>query len=233
MNISDWIGAVIDLLSAIFSGVIIAMAVYFLDERRAKREQRLSDYRIASNWYQNEPKVSLRAFDLRQRNLSACKFIGANLEEAIFTRSKMWATNFSEANLRLTNFHRTELVGSKFTKAVVIRGNFTGSTIKARTDPDYTYTPDFSDATMVYAKFTNAQIDGANFTNTNLQGSDFSRAIVKKCDFSGADLTKSNWRRVKLVEKCIWKGVRVDSQACFPLYLWREIQLQNPPPLDQ
>jgi uncharacterized protein YjbI with pentapeptide repeats len=223
----DWIKAGIDIFSAVFSGVIIALAVYLLDERRAKREQQLSDYRIASNWSQNEPKVSLRGFDLQQRNLSSCKFIGANLEETIFTQSKMWATNFNEANLRLTNFSRTELVGCKFIKAVVIRGNFSGATIKARTDPDYTYTPDFSNATLVFVKFKNARISGANFTNTKLKGSDFSGAIVQECDFSGADLTKTNWRRVKLVENCVWKDVQVDNQANFPPFLWKEIQSQN------
>ena len=71
MSSAQWIQAGIDLLLTIISGITVAVVVYLLDERRAKREQRRSDYRIASNWFQTQPRVSLRGFDLTSRNLSS------------------------------------------------------------------------------------------------------------------------------------------------------------------
>ena len=211
----------------VIRGVTVAVVVYLLDKRRAKREQQLSDYRIASNWFQTQPRVSLRCFDLTYRNLSSYKFVDANMEETIFTQSKMWNTGFSMANLRLTKFLRTEIVGCKFNKAVVIRGDFSNSTIRSRQESDYTYIPDFSEANLKNVKFIGSHIDGAIFNGATLENSDFGRAAVLNCNFTGADLANSNWRKVRRVENCIWNGVKIDNRANFPGYLWKEIQKQN------
>ena len=69
--------------------------------------------------------------------------------------------------------------------------------------------------------------------NANLQSADFSNATVTGCDFSGADLTNSNWKKVKRVENCIWKNVRVNNSSNFPTNLWEEIQKQNVKPKTQ
>ena len=227
MSNADWIKAGIDLLGAIISGVFVGLVVYLLDERRAKRDRRLSDFRIATNWSHNEPRVSLKNFDLSETNLSGHNFVKANLEDTTFAKSKMWATNFSEANLRGTDFHKTQLVGVKFKNVVAIRIDFSRAAINSRKDPDYVYLPDFSDSNLIYAKFLSSSIEGVLFQNANLKGSDFSKAIIVNCDFTGADLTGSKWKTVKKVKNCIWKNVKVDSSENFPRLLWEEIQQQN------
>src|SRR6266496_5335292 len=117
MSGSDWIKVGVDILQAIISGVFVGFVIFWLDQRRALRERRLSDFRIASNWYNTEPKVSLRNFDLTKSNLSGNKFIKANLEGATIADSGLWATNFSEANLIHADFRKSRLVGTKLTKA--------------------------------------------------------------------------------------------------------------------
>ncbi|GEM_PF-2005454 len=223
----NWFQAGIDLLQAIISGVFVGLVVYLLDERRAKRERRLSDYRIASNWNTTEPKVSLRNFDLTKANLSGHKFIKANLEGVILFKAGLWATNFSEANLRDANFRKCKLVGTRFEKAVAYDADFSWATITSRNDPDYKYRPDFANAKLDHAKFIGTRLSGVTLVETSLRGSDFSKAIVLNCDFTGADLAKSNWKKVRHVENCVWKNVKVDQPEYFPPDLWKEILRQN------
>jgi uncharacterized protein YjbI with pentapeptide repeats len=127
MSNADWIKAGVDLLGAIISGVFVGLVVYLLDERRAKRDRRLSDFRIASNWFKNEPKISLRNFDLTNTNLAGHKFMKANLEDALFVNADVWETDFSEANLRGTNFRKARLIGTKLIK-VIARGSIFSET---------------------------------------------------------------------------------------------------------
>lgn len=223
----DWF----DVLQSVLSGLVIGLVVYLLDERRARRDRKLSDFRIASNWAVSEPKTSLRGFDLSNSNLSGNKFVGANLEEVTFRDSKMWATNFAETNLRRADFRNTEIVGSKFTRSVAILGNFSRATIKNRKDPDYEYVSDFTGAVLVYSNFRNARLEGSVLKNTDLKGADFTGASVVNCDFSGSTITESKWKRVRRVENCVWQGVKVEDQANFPEYLWKEIQAQNVKPV--
>lgn len=227
MNQINWFQTSIDIAQAIISGVFVGLVIFWLDERRAKRERRLSDFRIASNWFRSEPKTSLRNFDLSKTNLSGHKFIKANLEDAIITNSGLWATNFSEANLRKTDFQKSRLYGAKFIKAVAIRANFSKAIISTRKDPDFEYLPDFTKAILPKAKFVGTILIGAVMKNANLQSTDFSKATVIGCDFSGADLTNSNWKKVKQVKNCIWKDVKVENSNNFPINLWKEIQEQN------
>lgn len=227
MSNADWIKISIDFLQAIISGVFVGMVIYWLDERRAIRERRLSDYRIASNWLYTEPKVSLRCFDLTKTNLSSYKFMKANLEETAFTKARMWATNFSEANLRNTNFRKSIMVGVKLVKAVALLADFTEVTIKSRKDPDYEYIPDCTDAVFVRAKFNKARLDGVLFVNADFKLADFTGATILNCDFSGAKLSSSKWKKVKRVENCVWKDVSVDDFDIFPEYIKEEIQRQN------
>lgn len=140
MNQINWFQTIIDIAQAIISGVFVGLVIFWLDERRAKRERRLSDFRIASNWFRTEPKVSLRNFDLAKTNLSGYKFIKANLEDAIISNSGLWATNFSEANLRHADFRKSRLVGARFEKATAFHANFSWATITSRSDPDYSIT---------------------------------------------------------------------------------------------
>ena len=78
----NWWQELIDLLQAIVSGLFVGWAVYWLDERRAKRDRRLSDFRIATNWSKNEPKASLKNFDLSKANLSGHDFVKANFSKS-------------------------------------------------------------------------------------------------------------------------------------------------------
>lgn len=233
MNQINWVQVIVDIVQAIISGIFVGLVIFWLDERRAKRERRLSDFRIASNWFRTDPKVSLRNFDLTKTNLSGHKFIQANLEDAIISDSGLWATNFSEANLRKTDFQKSRLYGAKFVKAVAIRANFSKAIISTRNDPDFDYLPDFTGATLPKAKFISTQLIGAVMKDANLKSADFSNATVIGCDFSGADLTDSNWKKVKQVENCVWNGVIVDNPENFPEYLWKEIQSQKLSPKTQ
>jgi len=227
MSSSDWIKIGIDVLQAIISGVFVGLVIFWLDERRALRERRLSDFRIASNWSNTEPKVSLRNFDLTQSNLSGNKFIKANLEGAVIADSGLWATNFSEANLIHVDFRKSRLVGVKLTKAKANGADFGKATITKRSDPDYQYLPDFTGASLKGAKLVGTQLNGVLMIQANLKGADFSKATILECDFTGADLTDSNWKKVKRVENCIWKDVKFAKPENFPPYLWKEIQRQN------
>ncbi len=227
MNSEDWIKAGIDLLQAIIGGVAVAFVIFWLDERRAKRERRLSDYRIASNWNSTEPKVSLRYFDLTNANLSGHRFIKANMEGTILFNAGLWGTNFSEANLRHVDFRKSRLIGARFEKATAYQADFSWAKITSRRDPDHTYLPDFANAKLGGSKFIGTRLNGVAMRETSLRGTDFSKAIVLDCDFTGADLTESNWRKVKRVENCVWKNVKVDNSQNFPRDLWKEIQSQN------
>lgn len=227
MDQINWVQVIVGIAQAIISGVFVGLVIFWLDERRAKRERRLSDFRIASNWFRTEPKVSLRNFNLYKTNLSGHKFIKANLEDAIISNSELWAANFSEANLRKTNFQKSRLYGAKFIKATAIRADFSKAIISTRSDPDYEYLPDFTGAVLIGAKFIGTRLNGAIMKDVNLKGSDFSKSIVTDCDFTGADLTNSNWKKVKQVENCIWKNVIGVASENFPNYLWQDIQAQN------
>ena len=223
----NWFQAGIDLLQAIISGVFVGVVIYWLDERRAKRDRRLSDFRIASNWFQSKPKISLRNFDLSKTNLAGHKFIKANLEDALFVSADVWATNFSEANLRSADFRKARLIGTKLVKATVRGGDFSKSIIQKRSYPDYEYQPDFTEADLQRCKFVSTHLDGVLLTNSKLGKSDFSRATVLNCDFTNADLSGSNWKKVKRVDNCIWKDVKIGDQENFPKYVLEQIQLQN------
>jgi len=227
MSNEDWIKAGIDLLQAIISGVFIGLVIYWLDERRAKRARRLSDYRIASNWNTTESNVSLRYFDLTKANLSGHKFIKANMEGVILFNAVLWATNFSEANLRRADFRKAMLVGVRFKKATVYDADFSWATITKTGDSDQKDLLDFSDAIFKGAKFIGTELSGIAMVEANLRNADFSKAIVRDCDFTGADLTGSNWRKAKRVENCVWKSVKIDSAENFLPYVWEEIQSQN------
>lgn len=230
MNQINWFQAIIDVMQAIISGVIVGFVIFRLDERRAKRERRISDFRIASNWFRTEPKVSLRNFDLAKTNLSGHKFIKANLEDVDLSESDLWATNFTEANLRKTNFQKSRLVGTKLVKAIAIKADFSKTLITTRSDPDYEYLPDFTEAILIGTKFIETRLNGAVMKEANLKGADFSKATVLGCDFTGADLTNSNWKKVKQVENCIWKDVKFGNSSNFPTKLLEEIQRQNVEP---
>jgi uncharacterized protein YjbI with pentapeptide repeats len=227
MNPINWYQAVVDLLQAIIGGVVVGIVIFWLDERRALRERRLSDFRIASNWFHTEPKVSLRNFDLTKSNLSGYKFFKANLEGAIIANSGLWGTNFIEANLIHADFRKSRFVGAKLTKAKANGADFSKAIITKRSDPDYEYLPEFSNATMKGAKFIGTQLNGVVMREANLRGTDFSKATVLGCDFTEADLTDSNWKKVKRVENCIWKNVKGHKQQNFSPALWEEIQNQN------
>jgi uncharacterized protein YjbI with pentapeptide repeats len=228
MTSADWIKAGVEVLAAIISGVFVGLVVYLLDERRTKRDRKLSDFRIASNWSITEPRVSLRGFDLEGTNLSGYKFVGANLEEGSFRRSRMWATNFSQANLRRADFRNTKIVGAKFIKSVAILADFSHSTIISRKDPDYEYTPDFSEAILAGTKFKKARLEGCLLKDASLKGADFAGAVVLNCDFTGSELCESKWKKVKQVENCIWKDVKFEgNEENFPKDLLDTIQAQN------
>ena len=231
MSQVNWFQVFVDILQAVISGIFVGVALYFLDERRAKRERRLSDFRIASNWSRTEPKLSLRNFDLTKVNLSGRNFVKADLERAIIADAGLWATNFTEANLRHVDFRKSRFVGGKLIKAIARGADFSKATITKRSDPDYEYLPDFTGAALEGAKFLGTRLNGVVMTNANLSRSNFSKAIVLDCDFTGANLTDSNWKKVKRIENCIWKDVIIDRQENFPQSLLEEIQRQNAKPI--
>lgn len=228
MTVSNWSQIIGDLIQALISGLTIALVVYWLDERRAKRERRLADFRLASNWSSSlEPKTSLKCFDLSYSNLSGQKFPTANMEETQFYKARLSATDFSETNLRNTNFSRTKIRGGKFNRAIAINSIFSHSNIRGRTDPDYIYAPDFSDAVLVNSSFVSAELVKVKFSGANLTNANFKSAIVVECDFTGAVLTGSQWRKVRNVQNCIWKDVKGADPENVPDDLWREIQRPN------
>ncbi len=227
----NWFQTAVDIIQAVISGIFVGLVIYWLDERRAKRDRRLSDFRIASNWFQSEPKVSLRNFDLSEKNLAGHNFTKANLEDAILIGADLWATILNEANLRRANFRKARLTGTKLVKAIARGADFSGAKIYKRSYPDFIHLPDFSKAELQRCKFVGAHLDGVLMADANLSRSDFSKAIIVNCDFSGSDLTSSNWKKVKKVESCIWKNVKVDLSEDFPKHLWEEIQKQNAIPV--
>ena len=103
--------AIVDILQAIVSGIVVALVIYWLDERRAKRDRKMSDYRIASNWDISKPKVSMRNFQLSDKNLSGCDFSTANLENADLSKAWLHGVSFSNANLRHAkhSYHPTHI----------------------------------------------------------------------------------------------------------------------------
>jgi uncharacterized protein YjbI with pentapeptide repeats len=226
----NWFQVFVDILQAVISGIFVGVALYFLDERRSVRERRLSDFRVASNWSQSKPKMSLRDFDLTKTNLSGRNFVQAHLESATFEKAVIWGTDFSKANLRAANFKRTNLVGVIFKQAMIYRGDFSNATISRKTYPDIDYQPDFTSSVLHRAKFCNAKIHGALFKEANLESTDFTGANVQNCDFSEADLKDSTWKKVKHFDSCNWIGVKNANQSNFPPKLWEEIQAQNSAP---
>jgi uncharacterized protein YjbI with pentapeptide repeats len=231
MSNVDWIKAGVDLLGAIISGVFVGLVVYLLDERRAKRDRRLSDFRIAANWEVTEPKPSLRNFDLTGANLSGYNLSKANLENAILEKTSLWGTNLDNANLRITNFRNAKLVGVTFTNVVAFYSDFSNALIRKRSESGKIWIPDFSNTNFRNCIFKKATIKGVIFHNVNFIEADFTGAIVEDCDFTNADLTDAKWQKVRNVERCIWVNVKVSESRYFPKWLWEEIQSQNAKPV--
>lgn len=227
MTDADWVKAGIDLLQAMVSGVFVGLVIYWLDERRAKRDRRLSDFRLASNWSFSEPKISLRNFDLTKSNLSGYEFVKANLERATLFNSSNWATNFSEANLRHVDFRKSVFVGCKFIGANLRGADFSGALIRKGTE--HNTISDFTGADLRKSKFISAKLSNVILAKADLTFVDFNKAYILNCDFTEADLTGSHWKSVRKVENCIWKNVKVDTSENIPKYLWEEIQRQNMP----
>ena len=225
MNQVNYFQVSIDILQAVISGVFVGLVIYWLDERRAKRERRLSDYRIASNWYTTEPQVSLRNFDLTKANLSRCEFTGANLEGAIFREGRMYKTNFNGANLREADFRKSVVVGASFKDITAYSANFSRATIWR--DPDHEYASGFTNAILKDAKFVGAKLTLISMVAANLHNADFTKATLENCDFSNSDLTGSKWLNVRKVKNCAWKNVKVGDAKSLPNWLVEEIQTQN------
>ncbi|MBI5294903.1 MAG: pentapeptide repeat-containing protein [Chloroflexi bacterium] len=231
MNQINWFQAIIDLLQAIISGIFVGVVIYWLDERRALRDRRLSDFRLASNWFRSESKISLRNFDLTGTNLAGHKFIKANLEDALFVNADVWETDFSEANLRGANFTNAQLIGTKLIRATVRGAKFSKAKILKKESLDNEHLPDFTGADFQRCTFIGAQLGNALMMDSILIDTDFSNAIVMNCDFTNANLTGSKWKKARRVENCIWKGVKFDNQENFPEHLWKEIKEQNIKPV--
>ena len=223
----DWQQIISDSIPAIISGLVIALIVYGLDERRARRELKLKFFMIASSWEVSEPKVSMRNFNLAKTNLSGYDLSNANLEMANLSKSELWATELENANLRKTNFYKAELVGTNFTNVTAWNANFSNSTITNHEYANLDHIPKFVEADLFYARFKNATIMAADYKNANLNGSDFTGAVVRNCDFSNANFENSKWLKVKHVENCIWKEVKNTTPEMFSKEIWEEIQRQN------
>ena len=222
----DWF----DVLQSAISGIFVGLVVFGLDMIRAKRERRLSDFRIAANWEVTEPKPSLRNFDLKGTNLSGYDFSNANLESANLQNTALWGTNLSGANLRKVNFRSAKLVGANFTNVVSFYSDYSGVVIRQRSERGKIYTPNFTNANFWGVAFRRATIKNAIFSNVVLNKADFSAATIEDCDFSDSDLTDSKWLRVRRVQNCIWKNVKVGDSRGFPRWLLEEIQMQNARP---
>lgn len=208
MATSDWIKVGVDLLQAIISGLVVAVGIFWLDGRRAIRERRLSDFRIASNWG-NKAKVSLRELDLTRANLSGHDFTGADLERTVFENATIWGTDFTEANLRDTNFQKSNIAGVKFMNAKLHRVDFSKSIISWR-HPKLKYRPDLSGAELRKAQFRRAKLHGVNFRNADLEHVDFTGADIQNCDFTNANLSYATWKRAKIVN-CLWENIIFDD----------------------
>ncbi len=223
----DWQKIVVDAIPSILSGLVIALIVYVLDERRAKRDRRLSDFRIASNWEVSKPKPSMRNFHLSGENLSGYDLSNANLESADLSKAGLWATNLSRANLRGTNFYGAEFVGTIMKDAVAIHANFSKVVIRRHNHPDLDQKPDFSNTIFIACDFRRARLEEAIFLGAKFRRADFSGATLVKCDFTGADLSDSKWKNVRRVENCVWKKVKGASVDNVPPELLKEIEKQN------
>lgn len=223
----DWVDVLQSVISGVISGVVVGLVVFGLDEKRTKRERRLSDFRIASNWKNVEPKVSLRDFDLTKTNLSGHKFRRANLESAILFETILWGSNFEGANLRHCDFRKSKMVGSKLANAIAVGANFSRATIKKKIDPENDFWSDFSNISLKGAKFVGTRLTGVRFANASLRGVDFRGATISGCDFTGADLNDVNWKKAKRIENCIWKDVKFAKPENFPSVVWQEIEKQN------
>jgi uncharacterized protein YjbI with pentapeptide repeats len=219
----NWFGV----LQSVISGLVVGLVVYWLDERRAKRDRQLADFRIASNWKNTEPKVTLRDFDLSKRNLSGCKFAKANMENVILFKAILLGANFEGTNLRNADFRKSRMLGTKLAGAIAVSANFSKATITKKIDPENNFWSDFSSISLKGAKFVGTRLKGIRFANASLRGANFRGAIISDCDFSGADLNDVNWKRAKRIENCIWKGIKFAKVENFPPDVWKEIQAQN------
>ncbi len=222
----DWL----DVLQSVISGVFVGLVVFGLDLVRAKRERRLSDFRIAANWEVTEPKPSLRNFDLKGTNLSGYDLSNANLESANLQKTALWGTNLNGANLRKVNFRSAKLVGANFTNVTSFYSDYSGVLIRQRSESGKILTPNFTNANFWGTAFRKAIIKNAVFNNVIFNKADFSGAIVEHCDFTGSDLTDSKWLKVRKVENCVWKNAKVGDAKMFPKWLLEEIQMQNTSP---
>ena len=227
INTINWVQVIVDILQAVISGIFVGVVIYWLDERRAKRERRLSDYRIASNWEVSKPKVSMRNFQLSNTNLAGCDLSTANLENTDLSKAWLHGVSFTKANLRRANFQAASLLGTKVNDVIAYHVNFSGARIGREKRTQEKLPVDFSRSNLFGSSFRKARINQALFSKTNLVDTDFTGAVVKKCDFTGADLTGSKWKMVKLVEDCTWKGVEGVNLDNFPPTLLKEVRRQN------
>lgn len=227
MSLSEWIRAGIDLILAVVSGVFVGVVIYWLDEKRAKREQKLEYFKIASSWSKNKEKPSMRGFDFEDANLAGKSFQTADLEDAHFKNSELESVDMSGANLTKANLTSASLSGAKLTDIEAYNANFSKTKISIDIYREKKSIPDFSEARLNNAKFKGVHFQHVTFHNAKLASSDFSRAVLENCDFTGTDLTDSKWKKVKRVENCIWKNVTGATKENFPEKLLKEIDEQN------
>ncbi|MCL4270609.1 MAG: pentapeptide repeat-containing protein [Anaerolineales bacterium] len=168
MNQPNWFQAIVDLLQAIIGGIAVALVIYWLDERRAERDRKLSDFRIASNWEVSSPKVSMRNFQLSDTNLSGYDLSIANLENTNFRKAKLHGTKFSKANLRRANFQATSLLGTKVNDVIAYHVNFLGARIGREKDVKEELPVDFSGSNLFEGSFRKAKINQTLFAKNNL-----------------------------------------------------------------
>ena len=83
-----------------------------------------------------------------------------------------------------------------------------------------------SGANLIKANLRRVTAVGANLRGANLSYADFSGATLEEVDFSTTKLRRAKLRRVRKVERCIWRGVEIDETTELSPDLRNEIEDQ-------
>ena len=197
-GINFWEGILQEAHGMIFDIAIIAILIYWLNERgRSQQEIRsyrdeIDDFRLweseeaAFRTVGNIKRLNRKGINdielvncyLARTNLTDINLRGSNLNSANVTNAVMIGANLNDSRLNQTNFENSNLNNVKLAGSFASGANFKDS---------YLIKADFRNAFLIKANFENSYLMEADLRNSHLTGAEFQDANLYKVDFRGAE----------------------------------------------
>ena len=131
--------------------------------------------------------------------------------------ARNWASDGKKASLRDFDLQGANLSDKDLSGSDLERSNLERAGLWAT---------NLSGANLRNTNFREANFKGADLHEAKLIGADFTGATIVETDFSGAVLRRTKLSRVKVIENCVWKSVKIDETTELGPELKHEIERQ-------